>query len=635
MKMKRLIATALAAAMIFGLVSVGLAASFPDVEEYDFAQEVLRLADLGIIDGYDDGTFKPENLVKRSEFAKMIVCMLGLKNAAELMHGEPVPFSDVDAGHWAAGYINVAEMKGIVGGYPDGTFKPDGNITHAEALKMVLAAMGYAEDGFLVVRWPVTWIIQATELELDKGLEVLANLPISRGEVAKLFDNSLIKKHVYVKEGEFVARDPEVTFMSKLKVASVEGKVVDSPELWDNTSDKVKIVWTEKVDGKDEYKEKSFSIEDYEGLLGHNVKVWHKGNAVLGVEDLSTEKALTANEYAKIKKPSEKFVNFTKAETDEDGVVYYQDKEFDVEAADEIVVVYHGTTPIAVKAIKYRTGTVLETYKYGTRLDIYLEGIGRLDLYKYGVEYMGSVDEFDDIEEGDVVHYIHDSRKDIKRAVIIVVRDVYKGTLTEITYAGKLKVDGKLFDVANKSLLGDAGEYVGGAVTLYLNKDGKVFRIDGTEASEARDFYGVIQGTSSKWDAKDRQIKYYANILTVDGEIEHEYEYNGEEDVVGKAVKGNLDSVLKVETSVLKEVYGEFLVVDKVEVDKITGTVTLITTDTGLPKANYDFSPDTTLWLEGKAGSYQIRPRPFRHDKVMLYYVDGDGDRDVVVGIVK
>ncbi|MFY9471391.1 MAG: S-layer homology domain-containing protein, partial [Bacillota bacterium] len=263
MRFKRLIATALAAAMILGLVSVGFAASFEDTEGFEFEASVLRLADLGIISGYPDGTFKPDNLVTRAEFAKMIVCMLGLESAAESLKGEAVPFADVDADHWAAGYINVAQMMGIVNGYEDGTFRPEGNITYAEALKMVLAAMGYSEDGFLVVRWPATWIAKAIELELDKDLTIVSGLPITRGEVAKLFDNSLTKKHVVVKDGEFVERrDPAVTFMSKLKVNYIEGQVIDSPELWTNTSGKVKIHG--KTD-KGEDEKLSFAIEDYEG----------------------------------------------------------------------------------------------------------------------------------------------------------------------------------------------------------------------------------------------------------------------------------------------------------------------------------------------------------------------------------
>ncbi len=605
MKMKRLIATALAAAMIFGLVSVGLAASFPDVEEYDFAQEVLRLADLGIIDGYDDGTFKPENLVKRSEFAKMIVCMLGLKNAAELMHGEPVPFSDVDAGHWAAGYINVAEMKGIVGGYPDGTFKPDGNITHAEALKMVLAAMGYAEDGFLVVRWPVTWIIQATELELDKGLEVLANLPISRGEVAKLFDNSLIKKHVYVKEGEFVARDPEVTFMSKLGVKPVKGILDDSPELWDN-------------DGKVRVDGTSHAIKNYEGLLGHKVTVWKKGNTVLAVEDRSTEKALTSKEYNDLKsKPGLNFVNFTTADT-VDGVVYYKNEVFAVKDADEIVVIYDGSTPIAARAFTYDLGRVTDTYGYGKRLDVYLEDTtfagSKLDLYDFDVEYVG-VDGFEDLEEDDILHFIYDADND--SALIIVVRDVYEGTLTEITYDGKLKVNGKVF-AASDNVRETAAEKIGSTVTLYLDKDGKVFKIEGEDFTEFAEIYGVVQARAAR--VVNKKVRTFHKLLTVGGEVE--YMLNDEEgsvnpnigDVVQIDVDDGVATYIKIGTTVTGMVKSR---------DTKAKTITI-----GSTAHTYN---ENTLWIEGDSGDYEERPMPYADDEVTLYIEGGV----VVVGIVK
>ncbi|MGB4026435.1 MAG: S-layer homology domain-containing protein, partial [Bacillota bacterium] len=458
MRFKRLIATALAAAMILGLVSVGFAASFEDTEGFEFEASVLRLADLGIISGYPDGTFKPDNLVTRAEFAKMIVCMLGLESVAESLKGEAVLFADVDADHWAAGYINVAQMMGIVNGYEDGTFRPEGNITYAEALKMVLAAMGYSEDGFLVVRWPATWIAKAIELELDKDLTIDSRLPITRGEVAKLFDNSLTKKHVVVKDGEFVERGPAVTFMSKLKVNYIEGQVIDSPELWSNDSGKVKI----KIDPDPEEPndEVSFAIDDYEGLLGHKVKVWYKGDKVLGVEDLSTEKVLTAKEYSDIKEPPLIFINFIK----------HEGNKINVADADEIVVVYDGdgSTPIAVKAVKYKVGVITDIYSYGKRMDVYLES-GTLKLYDFDVEYVG-VDGFDDLKEGDILHYIYDADND--RALIIVARDVVKGTLTEITYDNKIKVDGKTFSVSKtildalKALKDEVGEDAVGKVVV-------------------------------------------------------------------------------------------------------------------------------------------------------------------------
>ncbi|GEM_PF-1302165 len=620
MRFKRLIATALAAAMILGLVSVGFAASFEDTEGFEFEASVLKLADLGIISGYPDGTFKPDNLVTRAEFAKMIVCMLGLESAAESLKGEAVPFADVDADHWAAGYINVAQMMGIVNGYEDGTFRPEGNINYAEALKMVLAAMGYSEDGFLVVRWPATWITKAIELELDKDLTIVSGLPITRGEVAKLFDNSLTKKHVVVKDGEFVERD--VTFMSKLKVNYIEGQVIDSPELWTNTSGKVKI--DGKTD-KDEAKTLSFAIDDYEGLLGHNVRVWYKGSKALGVEVLSTEKLLSKTEYDKIKAADfAKTALFVKnyAVVDEKpavGTVY------------DIAVVYDGSTPIAAKVADYTVDVITDIYSYGKRMDVYLKENRPLRLYDFDVEYVG-VDGFDDLKEGDILNYIYDDEND--KALIIVAGDVVKGTLTEITYDNKIKVDGKTFSVSEEiveDLKEDLKDEVGKVVvTLYLDKDGKVFNCTWETESAPEAVYGVVQAVALR--VVDKKPRTFHKVLTLEGEVEYLWAGSGYNPGVGDVVEIDLED---------GEATYEELPVEKA----IRGTVVGRDAETDAEIIEIKFKGDTTpytstkntLWVEVEKGKYVERPLPYIDDQVALYLVprtETGTEKTIAVGIV-
>jgi len=615
MRFKRLIATALAAAMILGLVSVGFAASFEDTEGFEFEASVLKLADLGVIKGYDDGTFKPESLVTRAEFATMIVRMLGLESAADSLKGQPVDFSDVDPSHWAVGYINVAYMMGIVQGYEDGTFRPAGNITYAEAIKMVLAAMGYSADGFPVHIWPASWIAKAVELEIDDGLTIVAGLAISRGEVAKLFDNALTKNHVYVKEGEFVERDPEVTFMNKLKVNYIDGQVVDTPELWSNTSGKVKI----KIKGEDDAK--SFAIEDYDGLLGHNVRVWYKGSKALGVEVLTTEKTVTASEYKKITEPKLIFINFTPAEYDEETPEYKGEAYNVANDSDEIVVVYDGSTAIAVKAIQYKVGKVTDIYAYGKRMDLYVEK-DPLKLYDFDVEYVG-VNEFDDIKKGDILHYIYDSDND--KALIIVARDVVKGTLTEITYDNKIKVDGKAFSASTDidDLIDDLKDQVGKVVTLYLDKDGKIYAYE--EASTPVAVYGVVQAVAFR--VVDKKVRTFHKVLTVEGEVEYLLaESAGYNPGVGHVVEIDLNDD------------GEATYTE-LSVEK-TGTVVEVRRDTDPKVIKIKINDDTTdtctytentLWVEGKPGEYVERPLPYKDDKVTLYLDGGE----VAVGIIE
>ena len=95
-----------------------------------------KLKEAGIIGGYADGTFKPGNKVNRAEFTKIVI---GTKYADELdsCNVAQNSFPDVPAEAWFAPYVCVAKAKGIIKGYPDGTFGPDQNIKFVEAAKIV------------------------------------------------------------------------------------------------------------------------------------------------------------------------------------------------------------------------------------------------------------------------------------------------------------------------------------------------------------------------------------------------------------------------------------------------------------------------------------------------------------------
>ena len=105
--------------------------NYSDVsEDAWYNNAVSTLSNAGIIDGYEDGTFKPDGNITRAEFATIAVRFF------EATYDGGDLFSDI-AGHWAQDYINEAANAGIVDGYPDGTFQPQQLITRAEAMTMV------------------------------------------------------------------------------------------------------------------------------------------------------------------------------------------------------------------------------------------------------------------------------------------------------------------------------------------------------------------------------------------------------------------------------------------------------------------------------------------------------------------
>jgi hypothetical protein len=116
-----------------GLTYTGGLSDFPDVPPSHWAYPyVMAAKQAGIISGYPDGTFRPDNLVSRAEIAVMIRGARGWTYTGGLSD-----FSDVPPSHWAYPYVMAVKQKGVVSGYPDGTFRPDNSATRAESSVMV------------------------------------------------------------------------------------------------------------------------------------------------------------------------------------------------------------------------------------------------------------------------------------------------------------------------------------------------------------------------------------------------------------------------------------------------------------------------------------------------------------------
>lgn len=104
-----------------------------------YADAVATLSRMGILKGYEDGTFKPDAAVTRAEFATIASRFDKLATGTKT-------FKDVPASHWAYAAISSAAEKGWVSGYEDGTFRPDRAITRAEVAKLTNAVLNRSCD---------------------------------------------------------------------------------------------------------------------------------------------------------------------------------------------------------------------------------------------------------------------------------------------------------------------------------------------------------------------------------------------------------------------------------------------------------------------------------------------------------
>lgn len=187
--LKKVIST-LAAVAILATSASAFAVSFPDVDKTaSYAGAVDALTTLGIVNGDDNGKFNPENTVTRAEFAKMVVEALGAGN--EAASSTDTKFVDAK-GHWAAGYIEVGVAKAFINGYDEKTFGPDDKVTYAQAVKMLVAAIGYDTYASKQGGWPSGYLAYGSQLDIIAGVTGVTNdTALTRAQCAVLVYNTL------------------------------------------------------------------------------------------------------------------------------------------------------------------------------------------------------------------------------------------------------------------------------------------------------------------------------------------------------------------------------------------------------------------------------------------------------------
>ena len=140
------IVSALAAGAMTLTSLCAFAETFSDIEnDPALITAVNDLSQFGIITGYEDGSFRPQNNLTRAEVCAMLSRMFPQEKSS----ADTINFTDVDKDSWAYGPITKAATLSIVDGYEDNTFKPDNNISYQEYIKIIISMVGYkvyAED---------------------------------------------------------------------------------------------------------------------------------------------------------------------------------------------------------------------------------------------------------------------------------------------------------------------------------------------------------------------------------------------------------------------------------------------------------------------------------------------------------
>ena len=190
--MKKLLAMVLALVMTMSLAVSASAVKADEKINEDYAEAVAVLNGMGVFKGYEDGSFKPENKITRAEVATIIYRIYTkdvAKNDKSGLYASYNKFTDMAGAGWAAGYIGYCANAELVKGYPDGTFKPSGNVTGYEVLAMILRAVGYDKNGeFTGADWALNVAKYAEQLKILENVAKTTDLsaPATRELVSEI-----------------------------------------------------------------------------------------------------------------------------------------------------------------------------------------------------------------------------------------------------------------------------------------------------------------------------------------------------------------------------------------------------------------------------------------------------------------
>lgn len=277
-KMRKFLALVISVIMCASLlVPIASAADFSDVgADHRYYEAINYLASVGIINGFEDGSFKPEETVTRAQFAKIMAFALKSENIVATKQ----IFTDVAVDHWAAGNIEAMVSLGIINGMGDGTFAPESPVLYEQAVKMAVCALGYGDVADKNGGYPNGHLSVATSRGFIKGISDGAmGVGANRGLIAKLIDNMLGIDKLDLVTGEVKkgssSKDDSGTDTAKGQVVAAYG-VGLTTDLEDDC--KKNEVLLRHADGEDEIflLEDDYTdsdIERMQGFLGKMVNI--------------------------------------------------------------------------------------------------------------------------------------------------------------------------------------------------------------------------------------------------------------------------------------------------------------------------------------------------------------------------
>ena len=264
-------------------------AAFTDQADIKVDADVVdTLVSLGIIEGFEDGSFQPNATVTRAQMAKMIYVLRTGKSDASAYNDDKTSFTDIGS-HWARGYIKYCQSLGIIAGKSNTKFVPNEKVSAQEAAKMLLVTLGYDANkaGLVGAGWAAKTNALADENGLLEDVNTSFTGPCPRQYAAQLIYNAIDTATVVWRDDAYTNQnyngDDNKTIGEKyMGLHSVEGILTSFAKEDGKDTYGATVTSITKQDGSKNVKlnpaEESFTkiSKDYGSLKNNKVKVLYK-----------------------------------------------------------------------------------------------------------------------------------------------------------------------------------------------------------------------------------------------------------------------------------------------------------------------------------------------------------------------
>ncbi len=309
--LKKVLALVLAFACAFTMFA---GAAFTDQADIKVKSDVVdTLVSLGVIEGFEDGSFQPNGTVTRAQMAKMIYVLRTGNSDASAYNDDKTSFTDIGS-HWARGYIKYCQSLGIIAGKSSTIFAPNANVTAQEAAKMLLVTLGYdaQKAGLTGAGWASKTNALADEAGLLEDVNTSFTAACPRQYAAQLIYNAIDavtvawRDDAYTKYNYNGSENKTVgeKYMGLNKTVGILNDVTKDTDK--NTFSLTVNVNTTESNGK---KLGTFTkvTKDYSALKYQKVKVLYKDkDNVFGVYSMTDDNTVVSNVMDNVKLDSNK-----------------------------------------------------------------------------------------------------------------------------------------------------------------------------------------------------------------------------------------------------------------------------------------------------------------------------------------